>query len=350
RTVGLMFWQQSLGESVDLVLSPRPIHKHHGGMIQDCYSQPPDLYADLCRKIGRPFDLMRYWGPLASRHSSEWIADAVIEVLKSESAPDLLMAYLPHLDYEFQRSGPQSDKSRQALRLTFDLLRKIRAAATASGYELVVFGDYAIAPTTRPPIFLNEQFRRAGLFHTRQVSGRAYPDFATSRAFALADHEIALIYARDEVAEREVRKLLDHTGGICEALDGEGQRILGADCSPDGPDLIVLAEEGSWCAYPWWSDPAEAPDFASHVDIHNKPGYDPCELFWGWPPGRVSRDAGRIRGTHGRAGPGRRVAWFSTLSFDPPPNCLVELAGAVGQWMNGTERPESGVKGQNGHS
>ena len=43
KRTAMLFWQQSLGESVDVVLSPAPIHKHHGGMIQDCYSQPPSL-------------------------------------------------------------------------------------------------------------------------------------------------------------------------------------------------------------------------------------------------------------------------------------------------------------------
>ncbi len=28
-----------------------------------------------------------------------------------------------------------------------------------------------------------------------------------------------------------------------------------------------------------WLDDARAPDFARTVDIHRKPGYDPCELF-----------------------------------------------------------------------
>ena len=32
-SVGMYFWQQSLGERVDAVLSPAPIHKHGGGMI-----------------------------------------------------------------------------------------------------------------------------------------------------------------------------------------------------------------------------------------------------------------------------------------------------------------------------
>ncbi len=71
RRVGMMFWQQSLGESVDLLLSPRPIHKHGGGMMMHCMSRPDGLYRRLCDRIGRPFPLMRYWGPLASLASSE---------------------------------------------------------------------------------------------------------------------------------------------------------------------------------------------------------------------------------------------------------------------------------------
>ena len=42
---------------------------------------------------------------------------------------------------------------------------------------------------------------------------------------------------------------------------------------------MLVAEKGSWFAYPYWLDDANAPDFARTVDIHRKPGYDPCELF-----------------------------------------------------------------------
>ena len=47
KKVGLMFWQQSMGEAVDLVVTPAPIHKHSGGMIQSCYTQPAKLEAWL---------------------------------------------------------------------------------------------------------------------------------------------------------------------------------------------------------------------------------------------------------------------------------------------------------------
>ena len=45
--VGMMFWQQSMGEEVDLIVTPAPIHKHSGGMIQSCYTQPAALEARL---------------------------------------------------------------------------------------------------------------------------------------------------------------------------------------------------------------------------------------------------------------------------------------------------------------
>jgi hypothetical protein len=44
-------------------------------------------------------------------------------------------------------------------------------------------------------------------------------------------------------------------------------------------ELIALAERDSWFTYYYWDDDQKAPDFARTVDIHRKPGYDPCELF-----------------------------------------------------------------------
>ncbi len=127
--VGLMFWQQGLGEDVDLVLSPKPIHKHVGGIIQDCYSQPHDLYKQLTNEIGRPFKLAHYWGPLASKKSSDWIVKAMIAIMKRSDAPELLIAYLPHLDYKLQRHGTDSQKGIQALTTVYHYIEYLYSAA-----------------------------------------------------------------------------------------------------------------------------------------------------------------------------------------------------------------------------
>ena len=49
---------------------------------------------------------------------------------------------------------------------------------------------------------------------------------------------------------------------------------------PRSGELIALSENNKWFAYPYWLDESRAPDFARTVDIHRKPGYDPCELFF----------------------------------------------------------------------
>jgi hypothetical protein len=56
---------------------------------------------------------------------------------------------------------------------------------------------------------------------------------------------------------------------------------------------VALSEPSAWFAYPFWLDDRLAPDYARTVDIHRKPGYDPCELFFDprltWPKGRAMR-------------------------------------------------------------
>lgn len=329
RRVGMMFWQQSLGESVDLVLSPAPIHKHGGGMIADCRCEPGDLYERLTKKIGRPFILMNYWGPLASRKSSDWIVEAVLAVLEDRDlAPDLLLAYIPHLDYDLQRHGPESPRAKIALEVLTGYLRRLREHAANHGYDWLFFGDYAIEPVMRGAVFPNRALREAGLFSTRTVGGMRYADFFSSRAFAVADHQIAHVHAADHASGEAAKNVLQKLNGVSALLDRDRQRSLGVD-HPRGGDLLLVAEQGAWFAYPWWTEKREAPDFASHVDIHNKPGYDPCELFFGWPPLSVSSNTNRIRGTHGRADESAAIAWASSIPFEKAPGTFLELASAT---------------------
>lgn len=334
RRVGMMFWQQSLGEEVDLSLSPRPIHKHEGGMIQDCYSQPEDLYERISGLTGRGFNLMHYWGPLASRKSSDWIVAATKAVMSApELAPELLFTYLPHLDYDLQRFGPNHPKAAKALDALYAMLADLKSCADANGYDWLVFGDYAIGEVTQPAIFPNIALREAGLFRVRKLKGMAYPDFFASDAFAMVDHEVAHVYCRDEKAVCAARAVLERLPDIDVVLDRAAQASRGID-HPRSGELVAVAKQGAWFAYLWFTEKREAPDFATHVDIHNKPGYDPCELFFGWPPPSVSMNTTKIKGSHGR--PGSPVAWTSTLHFDFAPKSILDLAAVVRDWCDRT--------------
>ena len=278
-TVGLFFFQQSLGEAADVIISPAPIHKHGGGMVMSCYTKPTGLSGVLEKRLGT-FPLWRYWGPLASpkvgRKCLDWF-EAATELHDVDEA----YLYLPTLDYAAQKYGPAAPQSVAALQEFRGQLERLADLCQRRGCALAVTGDYAIASVTAEPVTPNVTLRAAGLFRTRSVAGRAYPDFYQSTAFAMCDHEVCVVYGPDR--DKAVELLL---------ATGAYERPENA--RPPTPDVpILLAQRGSWCDYRWWTDRREAPDFASHVDIHNKPGFDPRELFF------FTR--GVVKGTHGRA-------------------------------------------------
>ena len=321
--VGQMFIQQSLGPESDLVLSPAPIHKHHGGMILDCFSEPPSLNYRLKKELGAVFPLHHYWGPLASKKSSQWIIKAVMSVMRNEK-PDFLYSYVPHLDYALQRFGPHSEKSRKAFRELYSFLEEVLGAAKRENYRVIVFGDYPITPA-HSVIFPNKILFEAGLFKTRCIKGKQYPNFYTSTAFCIVDHQIAHVHVFEPNGLDEVKAVIENISGVDKVLDHEGQTAFGLD-HPRSGDLVLVAEPGYWFDYRWWDNKKGAPDFASHIDIHNKPGYDPCELLWGWPPPSVCQNPFRIKGTHGRVDANEPVFYATDLDLPSSPQTLLELS------------------------
>jgi len=309
-TVGTFCVQQSLGESLDVVLSPAPIHKHSGGLVQDCYTRPPGLYHDLIRRVGRSFNLFHYWGPFASFKSTKWITDATAALISdTQSAPDLLWTYLPHLDYGLQKYGPHEEKRLQkAVNQLVQCLQKLIAAAEHAGYSVLIWGDYSIEPASKP-VRLNRVLREHGLFRTRNVKGMEYPDLYDTPAVAIADHQIAHIYRNDaSVNLSDMQSMLENTDGVEQVWENSAQQHAHAG------DLVAVAEPEAWFSYKWWYEDRHAPDYACHMDIHNKIGFDPCELFFGRLPNLVSMNDARVKGTHGRTD--RPVAYGTTLDFN----------------------------------
>ena len=305
-TVGMYFWQQSLGESVDSIISPAPIHKHGGGMIMRNYTQPAEMGDRLDKTCGT-FPLHRYWGPLASPKVGFAVLDNFFK-MQEAFEPDHAFLYLPTLDYEAQRHGPFGAASDRAMAVFAKQLESLVEFAVKKGAGLTVCGDYEIAAVDRAPAHPNATLRAAGWFQVRPVAGRAYPDFHASRAFAMCDHEIAHVYVRQPEDVAPVAKLLSETGEY-ESVEVRADQSW---AHASAGEILLVAKLGSWCAYPWWTNRREAPDWATHIDIHNKPGYDPCELFFdrSFPP-KTCQDDSRIKGTHGRRS---TIAWASTVS------------------------------------
>ena len=322
-TVAMTFFQQSLGENIDQIISPAPIHKHNGGMVMSCCSKPESLYPELQQSTGSPFKLRNYWGPLASTASSEWIAKAAEAIIKSADAPDLLFTYLPGLDYDLQRYGTKHPKCVRALNEIKQELSTLFKVGREYGYHIIAFGDYAITNVNAGAILPNKTLREAGLLKLRSIKGMLYPDMHQSKAFAVVDHQVAMVTCFDKSAIDKTIDILQSLEGVASVMDVKKQSALQVN-HPRSGDLLITAKPGYWFAYPWWNRKAEAPDYAAHVDIHNKPGYDPCELFFGTTPFHTSLDSSRIKGTHGLNGPGCETALFTTLPLKA--TSLLELA------------------------
>ncbi len=354
-TCAKMFWWYNMYSSADWAVTPRPVYYSNGAKAPGIYSHPHDLKYELERSHGE-FPLFNFWGPTADIVSSRWIADATRTVFDKHS-PTITLCYLPHLDYDLQRYGGSGGHAIAAAKQMDEVAGNLIDPLRAAGAKIVVLSEYGITNVVRP-VHINRRLREAGLLEVVHNDAGELLDAGASRAFAVADHQVAHIYVRDAESKMAAREALADLSGIDRILDDESgsKREAGLD-HPRSGELIAVAEADAWFTYYYWLDDARAPDFARTVDIHKKPGYDPAELFFDGPNAKVraalrlaqkklgfryrmdviSTDSSRVAGSHGRlpADPGdgpvlicsesehRRDAFKATEVYD----LLLELLG-----------------------
>ncbi|NGY62280.1 alkaline phosphatase family protein [Lentzea sp. NEAU-D13] len=343
-TAANICWWYAMGASTDITVTPRPIYHADGRKSPDCYVRPPGLHDELVGALGE-FPLFQYWGPTAALASSEWIIGAARKVL-AERRPDLLLVYVPHLDYDLQRFGPSSP---QAVKAAADVDRALAPLlADASDATIVALSEYGITDARRP-VDINRALRAAGLLEVYAQAGMEYLDPWTSRAFAVADHQIAHVYVADPADLPRTRAVLADLPGVDVLYGRDAQASVGLDHERSG-ELVAVAEPDAWFTYYYWTDDHRAPDFARGVDIHRKPGYDPAELFFDPADPLVKARAGLnlarkklglrytmnvvpldpscVRGTHGRL-PDRAADGPVLLCSDPVVPRSVERTGRI---------------------
>lgn len=274
-TCANMFWWYNMYSSADWSVTPRPIYPADGRKIPDIYGSPADLTARLTADIGT-FPFFNFWGPNADIRSSNWIAEASLRVDEWMS-PSMLLIYLPHLDYNLQRLGPDDDRIRTDVRAIDTICGGLIDRLRARGRRIIVLSEYGLTMVTRP-VHINRALREAGLLTVREELGTDALDTGASHAFAVADHQIAHIYVRNAAHISEAKALVERLPGVERVLEGASIAAHGLNHERSG-ELIAIAASDSWFTYYYWLDDRRAPDFARTVDIHRKPGYDPAELF-----------------------------------------------------------------------
>lgn len=319
HTTAKMFWWYNMYADVDWSVTPRPSYPADGRKVMDIYSSPAGLRDSLKESHGK-FPLFSFWGPTADIKSSAWIADASVDLWKRQD-PSLMLVYLPHLDYNLQRLGPNDPRVAEDIRAVDQEAGKLIAAAKESDADVVVLSEYGITEVSKP-IHINRVLRENGLLTVRREPlGWETLDCGASKAFAVADHQVAHVYINEPSQLENVRGLLSKIDGVEAVFDRQQQVDVGLNHERSG-DLVVVSSSDAWFTYYFWLDDALAPDYARTVDIHRKPGYDPAELFVDptirLPKLKVARrlarkllgfryymdliglDAGIVKGSHGR--------------------------------------------------
>ena len=106
------------------------------------------LRDDLQRELG-VFPLFNFWGPTANLKSTEWIAQATRYMVEQHD-PTLTLSYVPHLDYDFQRFGPEDPRSVQSARDLDQVLGRLITDLRRMGRRILVVSEYGIEPVHRP--------------------------------------------------------------------------------------------------------------------------------------------------------------------------------------------------------
>lgn len=313
------FWWFNQGAAVDLAVTPKPHYGIDGRKAFDIASVPASLAHDMTRQLG-PFPFQAFWGPLSGRRSTEWIAAAAALTLL-DRRPDLLLVYLPHLDYDPQRFGPGGCNMAKVVGELDGACAPLLEAIAAAGARLWLVSEYSHGDVTTP-IHPNRALAKAGLIEVRPGPFGDQIDLFASRAFAVCDHQLAHLYVREPADVRRAAELLTELDGVQRLFTGEARAEIGLDHARSG-EIVMLARRDAWFAYPFWLDDASAPDYARCVAIHHKPGFDPCELFFdpglmaprlkvGWKLLKsklgfrmkldvIPLDATLVRGSHGLA-------------------------------------------------
>jgi predicted AlkP superfamily pyrophosphatase or phosphodiesterase len=270
-----LFWWFNQGAAVDFSVTPKPFYGADGNKALAIQSTPAGLAARLESQLGS-FPFSSFWGPLAGLPATEWIAACAAEILRDEK-PDLTLVYLPHLDYDPQRYGPQGCDMAARVRELDAATEPLLDAARSIGARVWIVSEYGHVDV-RSVVEPNRALRRAGLLAVRSGPFGENLDTFASGAFAVCDHQIAHVYVREPSDLPRVRELIEVLPGVARVLDGPEKVELELNHNRSG-ELIALSEPDSYFAYHFWLDDCNAPDYARTVDIHRKPGYDPCELI-----------------------------------------------------------------------
>ena len=255
-TCAQLFWWFNMHSRADWSITPRPMYPADGRKVFDIYAWPYSVRTDIKRDLGE-FPFPGFWGPAAGLNTpqgqadvvSKWIAEAA-KWIERKGSPTLNLIYLPHLDYNLQRLGPNHPGIKDDLRRVDSIVGDLTDFFLKQSVQVVLLSEYGITSVDNP-IHLNRLFRQQGWLAIKEELGLELLDYGACKVFAVADHQVAHIYFSDPSLLAPARTLLEQTPGVAEVLDNDAKRKRGLD-HPRAGDLIAVANSRSWFTYYYW--------------------------------------------------------------------------------------------------
>ena len=212
-TCAKLFWWYNMYSSADYTITPRPMYPADGRKVFDIYTQPFSIRNEIKKDLGE-FPFPAFWGPAAGASGkfepdavSKWIAESA-KWIEKKYRPTLSLIYLPHLDYNLQRLGPNHPQAQEDFRRIDQIAGDLIDFFEAAEYTVnLVLSEYGISEVSNP-VHLNRIFREKGWVAIKEEMGRELLDAGASKAFAVADHQVAHIYVNDLSILKEVRECL----------------------------------------------------------------------------------------------------------------------------------------------
>ena len=204
---------------------------------------PAELRDELQAELGA-FPLFEFWGPRAGHRSTRGSPTRAPRL--RHAAADATLVYLPHLDYNLQRLGPDAPaRSREDLRAVDAVVRRAdRARARATGARVVVLSEYGITAVTR---------RRP--HQPRAARGRAARGARRARARDARRRRLRgvrggrppggpRLRAATGARRRGQARCCERLPGVERVLDEDGKRAAGLD-HPRSGELVAVARARS---------------------------------------------------------------------------------------------------------
>src|SRR3954462_6009313 len=141
-TCAKLFWWYNMYSTADWSITPRPMYPADGRKVFDVYSHPLSMREEIKGDLGE-FPFPAFWGPLAGIASSEWIARSAHWV-EERHHPDLSLVYLPHLDYNLQRLGPNDPKLAEDCRAIDRVTGRLLDFYAQRGIRTILLSEYGI--------------------------------------------------------------------------------------------------------------------------------------------------------------------------------------------------------------